>query len=383
MSLQKIGGGVIVEAEGPMGDPEPTSGWNNVAPLGTGRYDIAAATDADGQIYAIGGDSSSGDFMSLVEQYDPSTDTWSTVASLGTGRQRLAAASDGDGRVYAIGGEASANDERAVVERYDSSTDTWNEVASMGTERKYFGAATDANGRIYVMGGESQDGFESSVEQYDPSTDTWSTVASLSTVRTDLTAASDGDGLLYAIGGGTSSAIFESLVEQYDPSTDTWTTVASLGSAREYLAAASDGDGFVYAIGGDLGSGTTEINEEVPIVEQYNPATNTWSEIASLRAGRNSLAAATDTNGRVYAIGGESTANEFAPSVERLTFTPTFVDVYSATGNTLFGIDDPNGILLNRTTGREVTGGTQLARDGETIAAVTETNARIYRTEET
>ena len=157
MSLQKIGGGVIVEAEGPMGDPEPTSGWNNVAPLGTGRYDIAAATDADGQIYAIGGDSSSGDFMSLVEQYDPSTDTWSTVASNGTGRKRFAAASDGDGRVYAIGWEPTAKEAGASVVRFECRRTTGDVDAATGNARWDIVESNDIVGN-HTSGGGVRDG---------------------------------------------------------------------------------------------------------------------------------------------------------------------------------------------------------------------------------
>ena len=152
-----------------------------------------------------------------------------------------------------------------------------------------------------------------------------------------------------------------------------WSTVASLSTAREFFAAA-EADGLVYAIGGFDGSNI------LTSVEEYDPETDTWSTVASLSTARRQFAAA-EADGLVYAIGGDD-GNSTLTSVEELTFQ-SFADVYSATGDTLFGIDDPNGTLLNRTTGREVTGGTQLARDGETIAAFTETNARIYRTEET
>ena len=105
MSWEPIGGGgVIVEDEGPAGEPEEAT---EVASLGTGRRKLAAASDADGLVYAIGGWADANRYESVVEQYDPSTDTWTTVASLGTGRNRVAAASDADGLVYAIGGESS------------------------------------------------------------------------------------------------------------------------------------------------------------------------------------------------------------------------------------------------------------------------------------
>ena len=199
----------------------------------------------------------------------------------------------------------------------------------------------------------------------------WSTVASLSTARNRLAAAEAG-GLVYAIGGDDGDNILAS-VEEYDPETDTWSTVASLSTARQSPAAA-EATGLVYAIGGDDG------DDELTSVEEYDPETDTWSTVASLSTPRRRLAAA-EAGGLVYAIGGFDGDNQIA-SVEELTLQ-SFADVYSATGDTLFGIDDANGTLLNRTTGQEVTGGDLIARDSETIAAITETNARVYRTEET
>ena len=200
----------------------------------------------------------------------------------------------------------------------------------------------------------------------------WSTVASLSTARQELAAAEAG-GLVYAIGGDDGDNPLAS-VEEYDPETDTWSTVASLSTARRFVAAA-EANGLVYAIGGqDSG------DNQLASVEEYDPETDTWSTVASLSTAREFLGAA-EADGLVYAIGGDDGSNTLA-SVEELAFE-SFVDVYSATGDTLFGIDDPNGTLLNRTTGGEVTGDSLIARDGETIAAITETNARVYRTEET
>ena len=202
-------------------------------------------------------------------------------------------------------------------------------------------------------------------------------VASLGTGRQRLAGASDADGLVYAIGGNSDANTFESVVEQYDPSTDTWTTVASLGTARLQLAAASDENGLVYAIGGN--SDATDFES---VVEQYDPSTDTWTAVESLGTGRNSLAAASDVDGSVYAIGGNSDATEFESVVEQLRFDPLFADAYSATGDTLFAADDSDAELLNRTTDRIVTGDSLIARDGETIAWIVESQARLYRTEE-
>ena len=115
MSWEPVGGGgVIVEAEGPLGVRE---GQSTVASLSTARRNPAAA-EAGGLVYAIGGRDPDFNELASVEEYDPETDTWSTVASLSTARQRHAAAEAG-GLVYAIGGDDGSNT-IASVEEYDA-----------------------------------------------------------------------------------------------------------------------------------------------------------------------------------------------------------------------------------------------------------------------
>src|SRR5207302_1896654 len=54
-----------------------------------------------------------------------------------------------------------------------------------------------------------------------------------------------------------------------------WTTVAPMPTVRSDLAAATGSDGRIYAIGGDtLSAGSGAF---LDIVEAYDPRTNTWS----------------------------------------------------------------------------------------------------------
>jgi len=82
----------------------PADSWVTVAPMPTARFQLAAATGADGTIYAIGGYNQSGGNLNTVEAYTPSTSSWATVASMPTPRHGLAAATGADGNIYAIGG---------------------------------------------------------------------------------------------------------------------------------------------------------------------------------------------------------------------------------------------------------------------------------------
>lgn len=79
----------------------------------TARNSLAAATDADGNVYAIGG-GDGGNPVATVEKWDGSS--WSSIADMPTAKTSLAAASDADGNVYAIGGDDG--NAVATVEKY-------------------------------------------------------------------------------------------------------------------------------------------------------------------------------------------------------------------------------------------------------------------------
>jgi N-acetylneuraminic acid mutarotase len=98
-----------------------------------------------------------------------------------------------------------------------------------------------------------------------------------------------------------------STVEQYDPATDSWSTRHSLPTARRYLAVSATSDGDIYAIGGDIQSGAGELT--VGTVEVYNPSSDSWSSKASMPTARSMLSAAQAQDGKIYAVGGITGAN--------------------------------------------------------------------------
>lgn len=272
------------------------SGWTTVAPMPTARASLAAATGADGRIYAIGG--SNGTHLTTVEAYTTATDTWTSAASMPTGRNSLAVATATDGRVVAIGGWNGGV--LNTVELYTPSSDSWTTGAAMPTARDGLAAVTGPDGRIYAMGG--HDGFGdvlSTVEAYTPSTNSWATVASMPTPRADFAAALGPDNRIYVVGGVDSSTDTSSVLA-YTTATNSWASVASLPTLRYGLAAASGPDGRIYAIGGFGGPGALNI------VEAYSASSNTWATVAPMPTARYGLAGATGPDGRIYAMGGNT-----------------------------------------------------------------------------
>jgi N-acetylneuraminic acid mutarotase len=101
-----------------------TNRWATVASMPTVRDYLAAATGLDGRIYAIGGDTGtdvvSGDpiVVNTVGAYTPEANSWATVAPMPTGRHEIAAATGPDGRIYAIGGDIGGDVVLTTVEAY-------------------------------------------------------------------------------------------------------------------------------------------------------------------------------------------------------------------------------------------------------------------------
>jgi N-acetylneuraminic acid mutarotase len=100
----------------------------------------------------MGGRNSTSLFLRDVTVYDPSTDFWRPLAPLPTGRYNLAAAVAIDGRIYALGG-LSQGEATNAVEVYDPSHDRWVIGSSMLTPREGLGAVRGADDRIYAVFG--------------------------------------------------------------------------------------------------------------------------------------------------------------------------------------------------------------------------------------
>ena len=207
---------------------------------------------------------------------------------------------------------------------------TWSTAAPMPTKRTEVASAA-VDGKIYVVGGFEKPSFGNmmnfaitpSVEMYDPVTDRWTSKAP---VPVGLHHVGIGvvDRRLYVIGGYTKSGLSVwnpvATVYAYDPATDRWTERASMPTARGALSV-TEHEGKLYAIGGYDRKANTSA------VEVYDPARNVWTTGASLLTPRDHLATAT-VAGKVYAIGGRidgdysrnlAITERYDPSTDRWT----------------------------------------------------------------
>ena len=257
--IYAIGGNATGGASGVVEvfDPSANS-WTTRAAMPTPRYGLAAVVGSDGRIYAIGGDyadiSNAG--ASVVAQaFNPTANTWQTLPAFPVGRYDLAAAVDGNGVIYAIGGfDGTTDTVLGSVATWQLGAPSWSlSPDTLTTARDMHASAVMPDGRIYVLGGEHVligdeiDAFE----YYQPGTSGWNTLAPMPTTRKLLATAALGT-QLYALGGSRyvgSNQQFTRVVEVYDTVGHAWSQVTSLPSGRFGHAAVAVG-GKIYVLGG-------------------------------------------------------------------------------------------------------------------------------------
>jgi len=253
-------------------------------------------------------------------------DTWTVKSPIPTARSFFSA-STVDGKIYAIGGVGG----RSVVEEYDPATDTWTTKAPMPTRRQWLSTSV-VNGKIYVFGGTpySYQPALSTVDVYDPATDTWTEKVPMPmpTARFTLST-SVVDGKIYAIGGilrttQSGPETPSSAVEEYDPATDTWTTKAPMPTARGMLST-SVVDGKIYAIGGIF----YNLGNALSTVEVYDPMKDTWTTKSPMPTARAIFSSTSVVNGIIYVIGG---ANPLVWGPDEMAFST--VEAYDPVFNT-------------------------------------------------
>ena len=143
------------------------------------------------------------------------------------------------------------------------------------------GATRLADGRVLITGNNS--GNNTATEQmvadiYNPATNTWAKAGTgyMKSPRYTHVSGLLPDGRVIIAGGGTGFNGYSSSAEVFNPATNTFTTVASMGTARAQASSMIMPDGTFLVAGGYSGSAT------LATTQRYDGATNTWIAAGSM-----------------------------------------------------------------------------------------------------
>ena len=226
------------------------------------------------------------------------------------------------GKLYVFAGLAPGWKPRAMVFEFDPASNQWAKKRPMRLPSHHVAFAT-LNNKIYAFGGftspESGPPAWNPINnawEYDPATDEWKELAPMPT-RRGAAAAGVANGKIYVTGGANSlSGVTENgihparphnvvqVVEEYDPAANTWKTVRPLLLARNHHVAVGVGDK-IYVIGGRVGSAfISGTSNNVDLVEMYDPAANLWMPRTRMPTARSAIGAGVYNN-QILVAGGE------------------------------------------------------------------------------
>lgn len=267
-----------------------------------------AVASVGGNIYSFGGIVNN-TAIANAYKYSPATNSWTSIASLPAPRGWFNGTSDGT-YIYLLGGVDQNFNTTATLWRYDPASNTYNTSLQSYTIPTYFHASAYLNGKIYRIAGRAI-GTDFHVEVYNIATNTWSMAANYPFANHSLMAAALGN-YIYA-GGGNASP---DKTWRYDPSTNTWddAAVADLPAGRSAAASGAYNGRWLLA-GGDVNFAisTSAI--------AWDPATNTWSNLANMVEARDYLAGAT-AGQSFYAVAGSSAPGTPTGNNQQYTETP-------------------------------------------------------------
>src|SRR3954470_24995881 len=133
----------------------------------------------------------------------------------------------------------------------------------------------------------------------------WTNLAPFPIPSEEVLGASAG-GKFYVFAGLAPGWKPKAMVQEFDPASNSWAQKKPMPLASHHVAFASL-DNKIYAFGGfKLPESGPPAWEPIANAWEYDPATDTWKELAPMPTKRGAAAAAA-LNGKIYVIGGAST----------------------------------------------------------------------------
>jgi N-acetylneuraminic acid mutarotase len=195
---------------------DPRSGrWTTSLPLPQPRA-FAGAAGLGGLLYVAGGEvqlaPDTFEVTNSVLVYDPRKKTWRSVAPMPTARLGLRLVASGR-YLYAIGGAAPTGESLTTVERYNPTSNRWATMNPMVESRLLPCAVETKVGHrrvLVVVGGFQGPGVaRRTTEVFDPHTGRWTLLEVLLPIpRGTHDCATEADGTVLAIGGANGEGVF-------------------------------------------------------------------------------------------------------------------------------------------------------------------------------
>jgi hypothetical protein len=285
----------------------------------------------NGMVLITGGFTSGENSLSSAEIFDPITNEFSFTGAMNSARQSHTATLLQNGKVLIAGGYGHSGEYLDTAELYDPQTGEFTLIGEMTTPRAGQTAVLLNNGDVLLAGGVTTGWvFLETAELYDPDKNTFASTGNMNVPRESHTATLLKDGKVLITGGhqGRRPAItIYSSAEIYDPVSGLFAFTSNMQIKRHKHDAVLLEDGKVLVAGG---SDERDENGQYKSAEVYNPEAGHFSKVFDMNANRYKFQGTSVllNNGKVLIMGGADIIERFDPA------TNTFAEVAENVGAT-------------------------------------------------
>jgi hypothetical protein len=268
---------------------------------------------ADGRLFVAGGHVENGWGLPNASIYNPVADTWTRVPDMNAGRWYPTSTTLPNGDVLVSSGSMDVNyTNNTLPQVYQVATNTWrNLTTAQLTLPLYPFMFVAPDGRVFNAGPAQMSRYLDT-----SGTGTWTNVANNTFGYRDYGSAvmyEPGKVLLAGGGGGSDTGPPPSATAEVidlNAATPAWRRVASMETGRRQHNVTVLPDGTVLATGGSNAPGFNNQAGAVHTAELWDPATETWTTLASSTQYRGYHSTALLLpDGRVLSSGGDNHAN--------------------------------------------------------------------------
>ena len=307
-------------AESPSGPTVSGEQWFPLPAMSEPRSRQTATLLPDGDVLVAGGYNASANTTVTDQLLDPATGKWLEAAPMLVARSGQTATLLRDGEVLVVGGSETPEGKEGTktAELYDPARNTWTSAPAPAELLEAQSATLLSDGRVLLIGlfkGQPFPGVAGAAI-YDPASGSWSRVASPKRFHYGAAVTVLPDGKVMVMGGWHSEEVWNNgpetkftvfaSVEEWDPASDTWSEAAPMSHARADQTATLMPDGKVFVTGGifEVSWGGNDSLNSLRSTEIYDPQTNSWSARASMLIPRAQDTATLMKDGRVLLVGG-------------------------------------------------------------------------------
>jgi hypothetical protein len=276
---------MIWPGDGGVSGNDPRS-WNpadqSVAALAKPGYDTFCSGHsflADGALFVAGGHIQNSRGLSRTSTYNPFTNAWTNFPNMNAGRWYPTATVLTNGDVLVVSGDMDPTvGVNKLPQVFQVATGTWRNLTNAQLAQDLYPTMLLApNGRVFNAGPTT------TTRYLDTSgTGAWSFVANrVGGYRDYGSAVMYAPGKVLTMGGGLNPPQRTAEVIDLNQAAPSWRAVGSMQFARRQINATLLPDGTVLVTGGTSSPGFNDPTGAVHAAELWNPATETWTTLAS------------------------------------------------------------------------------------------------------